>query len=208
MVAGFLIAGILFMATFAFLYVKYERIVDRRMSGQIFSNAAKIYARPQIVQAGDKLTATEIVGYLRRAGYSEQGKEAGSPVGQFHFGGSSIEVMPGEESFHAAERATIRFEGGKISSIALGGRGSSTVNAYELEPQMITSLFGSQDRSKRQLVTFGEIPKDLVNATIAIEDRRFFQHSGVNYYRLMEAAASDIFHAHRGQGGSTLTMQL
>ena len=208
MVAGFLIAGILFMATFAFLYVKYERIVDRRMAGQIFSNAAKIYARPQIVQAGDKLTATEIVGYLRRAGYSEQGKAAESPVGQFHVGGSSVEVMPGEESFHAAERATLRFEGGKISSISLGGRGSETVNAYELEPQMITSLFGSQDRSKRQLVTFGEIPKDLVNATIAIEDRRFFQHSGVNYYRLMEAAASDIFHAHRGQGGSTLTMQL
>ena len=82
MVAGFLIAGILFMATFAFLYVKYERIVDRRMSGQIFSNAAKIYARPQIVQTGDKLTSTEIVGYLRRAGYSEQGKAAESPVGQ------------------------------------------------------------------------------------------------------------------------------
>jgi len=208
MVAGFLIAGILFMATFAFLYVKYERIVDRRMSGQIFSNAAKIYARPQIIQVGDKLTATEIVGYLRRAGYSEQGKEAESPAGKFHAGGNSIEVTPGEESFHAAERATIRFEAGKISAISLGGRGSQAVTAYELEPQMITSLFGSQDRSKRQIVTFDNIPKDLVNATVAIEDRRFFQHSGVNYYRLMEAAATDIFHGHRGQGGSTLTMQL
>ena len=45
---------------------------------------------------------------------------------------------------------------------------------------MVTSLFGSEDRSKRQIVTFDEIPKDLVNAVIAIEDRRFFQHSGVN----------------------------
>jgi penicillin-binding protein 1B len=208
MVAGFLIAGILFMATFAFLYVKYEGIVDRRMSGQIFSNAAKIYARPQIVQVGDRLTATDVVGYLRRAGYSDKGKEAESAVGQFHTGSSSIEIIPGEESFHASESATIRFDGGKVSSISVGNRGSSGASAYELEPQMITSLFGSQDRSKRQLVTFDEIPKDLVNATIAIEDRRFFQHSGVNYYRLMEAAASDIFHGHRGQGGSTLTMQL
>ena len=208
MVAGFLIAGILFMATFAFLYVKYEGIVDRRMSGQIFSNAAKIYARPQIVQVGDKLNATEVAGYLRRAGYRDRGKEAASPVGQFHVGGNSIEIIPGEESFHASESATIRFEGGKVSSISLSGRGSQGASAYELEPQMITSLFGSQDRSKRQLVTFNEIPKDLVNATVAIEDRRFFQHSGVNYYRLMEAAATDIFHGHRGQGGSTLTMQL
>ena len=208
MVAGFLIAGILFMATFAFLYVKYEGIVDRRMSGQIFTNAAKIYARPQIVQVGDKLNAAEVAAYLRRSGYSEQGKEAQSPVGQFRIAGGHIEVIPGEESFHAAENATIHFEGGKVNSISLAGRGVQVVGAYELEPQMITSLFGSQDRSKRQLVTFEEIPKDLVNATVAIEDRRFFQHSGVNYYRLMEAAASDIFHGHRGQGGSTLTMQL
>jgi len=207
MVAAFLIAGIFFMAIFAFLYVKYEGIVDRRMSGQIFSNAAKIYARPQIVQVGDKLTPTEVVGYLRRAGYSDKGKEAESAVGQFHLGDNRLEIVPGAESFHAAESATIHFDGGKVSAISVGNRGSNG-GAYELEPQMITSLFGSQDRSKRQIVTFDEIPKDLVNATIAIEDRRFFQHSGVNYYRLMEAAATDIFHGHRGQGGSTLTMQL
>jgi len=93
MVAGFLIAGILFMATFAFLYVKYEGIVDRRMSGQIFTNAAKIYARPQIVQVGDKLNAAEVAAYLRRSGYSEQGKEAQSPVGQFRIAGGHIEVI-------------------------------------------------------------------------------------------------------------------
>ena len=116
--------------------------------------------------------------------------------------------MPGEESFHAPESVTIHFAGGKVSSIAAEGRGGQSLTAYELEPQMITSLFGGQDRSKRQIVTFDEIPKNLVNAVIAIEDRRFFQHSGVNYFRLMEAAASDILHGHRGQGGSTLTMQL
>jgi len=208
LVAGFLVAGILFMASFAFFYVKYEGIVDRRMAGPIFNNAAKIYARPQIVQVGDKVTAQELATYLRRGGYSEQGKENDSPVGRFHLSGGSIEVVPGEESFHSAESATIRFDGGKVSSIALDNRGAQGLSAYELEPLMITSLFGSQDRSKRQIVTFDEIPKDLVNAVIAIEDRRFFQHSGVNYYRLMEAAASDIFHGHRGQGGSTLTMQL
>ena len=43
---------------------------------------------------------------------------------------------------------------------------------------------------------------------LAIEDRRFFQHSGVNYYRLLEAAAVDVREGRHGQGGSTLTMQL
>ena len=206
--AAFLVAGILLLAAFAYVYVKYEGIVDRRMSGQIFSNAAKIYARPQTVAVGDKTSQQEVVSYLRRAGYSEQGKESDSPIGRFRASGSSLEIMPGEESFHSTDSATVRFEGAKVSSISQSGKGGQTLSAYELEPQMITSLFGSQDRSKRQIVTFDEIPKDLVNAVIAIEDRRFFQHSGVNYYRLFEAGVADIIHGHRGQGGSTLTMQL
>ncbi|HWJ18705.1 MAG TPA: hypothetical protein VNR65_08265, partial [Geobacterales bacterium] len=47
--SGFLIAGVLFMVVFTYFYVKYENIVDRRMSGPIFSNAARIYARPHTV---------------------------------------------------------------------------------------------------------------------------------------------------------------
>ncbi len=208
LVAGFLIAGILFMAGFAYFYVKYESIVDRRMAGPIFNNAAKIYARPRTIEVGSPFTAQEIANYLRRAGYSEQGKDNDSSIGRFRLAGSSIEVMPGEESFHAPENVTIHFAGGKVISIATEGRGAQSLTAYELEPQMITSLFGGQDRSKREIVTFDEIPNNLVNAVIAIEDRRFFQHSGVNYLRLMEAAGSDILHGHRSQGGSTLTMQL
>jgi penicillin-binding protein 1B len=208
LVAGFLVAGILFMAVFAFLYVKYEGIVDRRMAGPLFNNSAKIYARPRTIGVGQAFNAPEIADYLRRAGYSEQGKDSNSPIGRFRFSGGSLEVMPGDESFHAPESVTIHFAGGKVASIAAEGRGGQTMSAYELEPQLVTSLFGGLDRSKRQIVTFDEIPKNLVNAVIAIEDRRFFQHSGVNYFRLMEAASTDILHGHRGQGGSTLTMQL
>src|SRR6516165_7223279 len=155
----------------------------------------------------EKPSEQELVNYLRRAGYTEQGKEGGSPMGQFRHRGSTLDIMPGEESFHSAEVASIQFESGKVASIWLKDKGQ-TLGSYELEPQMITSLFGSEDRSKRQLVTFDQIPANLVNAVVAIEDRRFFQHSGVNYFRLMEAAFSDVTHGHRGQGGSTITMQL
>jgi penicillin-binding protein 1B len=51
------------------------------------------------------------------------------------------------------------------------------------------------------------MPPVLVNAILSIEDRRFFQHSGVNYYRLAEAVLLDL-RGHHKQGGSTLTMQL
>jgi penicillin-binding protein 1B len=72
---------------------------------------------------------------------------------------------------------------------------------------MITSLF-DQQRSKRQVLKYDEIPKIQIDAVLAIEDRRFFQHSGVNFVRMAEAAWIDFTHERHEQGGSTLTMQL
>jgi len=47
-----------------------------------------------------------------------------------------------------------------------------------------------------------------VDAVVSIEDRRFFQHSGVNFVRLAEAMLIDVTHQRHEQGGSTITMQL
>src|SRR5260370_12138156 len=73
---------------------------------------------------------------------------------------------------------------------------------------MITSLFEGDQRSKRQVVHYNEMPKVLVDAVLAIEDRRFFQHNGVNFVRFAEAVWIDFTRQRHEQGGSTLTMQL
>jgi penicillin-binding protein 1A len=53
------------------------------------------------------------------------------------------------------------------------------------------------------------IPKVMKEATVAIEDRRFYQHKGVDYWGLIRAAIKDFTHKGKDiQGGSTLTMQL
>ena len=204
--AAFLIAGIVFMSVFAYVYVKYERVVDRRMAGGIFSNAAKIYARPHTISVGEKMDQAELAAELRRAGYSEG---VDSAIGRYHFGPDGLHVMPGPQSFHGPDSAAvIRFEHGKVSSISAAGGNNQAIAAYELEPQLVTALFEGQDRSKRELIKFQDIPPVLVNAVLAIEDRRFFQHGGVNYFRLIEAAAVDVREGRHEQGGSTITMQL
>ena len=53
-----------------------------------------------------------------------------------------------------------------------------------------------------------KFPKLMVDAVLAIEDRRFFQHGGVNFLRLAEATWIDVIHGRHEQGGSTITMQL
>jgi penicillin-binding protein 1B len=57
-------------------------------------------------------------------------------------------------------------------------------------------------------VTYDELPQNLVQAVLGIEDRRFFEHNGVNFGRLFEAGIRDLATGQKQQGGSTLTMQL
>jgi penicillin-binding protein 1B len=186
-----------------YYYVKFGRMIDQRFKGPVFGNSARIYAIAHPVQVGEKIEAKEIATQLRRAGYSEQ--DSKSPMGSFRLFEGGIEIKPGPDSYHSPESAVIRVRGGKVESITSK---AGDLAAYELEPQMITSLFDAGQRSKRQLVTYDEIPKLMVDAVLAIEDRRFFQHGGVNFLRLAEATWVDVIHGRHEQGGSTITMQL
>ena len=206
--AGSIIILTVLFGVFAYYYVKYQKIVDAKMRGQIFNNAAKIYAAPYVVKDGGPLTISSVVSRLRKAGYSEVAERYVSKIGTYHSTETSIEVKPGPESYHTAEGALIRVKDSKVDRIASIGTGSE-LGSYELEPELITGLFDRQDRAKRRLITYEDMPKFLVDAIISIEDRRFFQHSGINFYRLAAAAVNDIIHPdRRRQGGGTLTMQL
>jgi len=198
----FLIVSAAVVGVFSYYYVTYGRIIDKRFSGAVFSNSAKIYAIPKTVRVGEKIDAHQIAAELRRAGYSE----GQSHLGTYRLVDHGIDISPGPESYHSPEPATVAIRGGKVESIT--SKPGGDLSAYELEPQLITALFDAEQRSKRQVVTYDDIPKTMVDAVLAIEDRRFFQHGGVNYVRLAEAAWIDLTHQRHEQGGSTITMQL
>ncbi len=199
----FLILAVSFTVIFSYFYIKYDRIIEKRFRTPVFSNSAKIYALPRTVRDGEKIDAKEIAADLRRAGYSD--KDGQSPLGSFRLVKDGIEINPGQESYHSPEPAYITIEDGQVSKITSKG---NELSAYELEPQLVTALFDAEQRSKRQLVKYNEIPPVMVQAVLAIEDRRFFEHSGVNFLRMAEAAWIDIVRGKHEQGGSTLTMQL
>ncbi|HEY6272961.1 MAG TPA: PBP1A family penicillin-binding protein [Terriglobales bacterium] len=175
------------------------------MSGPIFANTAKIYAQPRSVRVGQKADVHEISNYLRHAGYTEEGESGQSKLGTYKVLSGGIEVKPGQDSYYNAEGAVIRLKDGQVDRIAPVGD-SGDLTAYELEPQLVTGLFSGQ-RAKRRLVKYDDIPKVMVDAVTSIEDRRFFHHSGVNYWRLLGAAWADLRAGGNRQGGSTITMQ-
>ena len=200
---AFLILGVSFTVVFSYFYIKYDRIIEHRFRTPVFANAAKIYALPRMVRDGEKIEAKEIAVDLRRAGYSD--KEGQSNMGTFHLVKGGIEITPGSESFHSPEPARISITDGQVDRIDSRG---NELSAYELEPQLVTALFDAEQRSKRQLVKYNDIPPMMVQAVLAIEDRRFFEHSGVNFLRMCEATWIDVIRGRHEQGGSTLTMQL
>ncbi|MGI9103736.1 MAG: penicillin-binding protein 1A [Terriglobales bacterium] len=201
-------ATVIVLSVFLRYYVKYEKIVDRRLHGQIFTNATKVYSRPASIWVGETIAPEAIASDLRRAGYVDSSNKPGG-MGAYRLLHSGLEIHPGPESYHNEDGAVVRFTGSKIERIVgTGGSEGKELSAYELEPALLTAM-DTEQRTKRQLVQYKDIPKVMVNAVLAIEDRRFFQHSGVNYWRLMQAALVDLREGGaRRQGGSTLTMQV
>lgn len=198
--------ALVFLVVFGFYYIKYRHVVDERMNGPIFANTAKIFAAPREVRPGQKLTVHLIANELREAGYTPDGASEASPLGTFSEGVQTITVRPGPQSYHAQDSATIRISSGVVQSIA--DEHGQALTSYELEPLLITGLSEDANRTKRRLITYDEIPPNLVQAVLAIEDRRFFEHGGVNYWRLLGAGVRDVTTGQKQQGGSTLTMQL
>ncbi len=202
-----LVCVLVFAGIFGYLYFKYQKFVDQRLAaGPLFANAAQIYAAPKEVRTGQKLSASSIAQDLAAAGYN-----ANSQLGTYRLSGDTIAIKPGPQSYHSTDGATITTgegDDGQPEVTAITAENGAALAAYELEPQLITALSTGKFRSKRRLIPYNEIPPRMVQAVTAIEDRRFFEHGGVNYMRLIKCAVTDIATGHKGCGGSTLTQQL
>ena len=65
-----------------------------------------------------------------------------------------------------------------------------------------------QARDLRKAIPADQIPQTLKDATVAIEDARFYEHGGVDYEGIVRAAFKNLEAGANVQGGSTITMQL
>ncbi len=85
----------------------------------------------------------------------------------------------------------------------------------QYRPSSITELYDDHGREigsfalqRRVIATYNEIPRNLRDAVISIEDKDFERHWGIDFWRLFGAAYRDVRSGGRVQGASTLTMQL
>ena len=65
-----------------------------------------------------------------------------------------------------------------------------------------------QGSERRHVVPLSQVARSMQQATIAVEDRTFYQHGGLNLLRTGQAGLDDLIHLRFNQGGSTITQQL
>ena len=186
-------------------YVRFGVMVDRRLQGERWMTPSRIYARPLTLREGLPLGSRDLVKVLNGLKYEQ--KTGGPPgPGTFAIGEKDVTFAPRPIPGAAPEPLRVLFEKNRVKEI----RGLESKKRYAeetLEPELITYLF-DESREKRRRVQYEELPDHLVKAVLAIEDRRFFSHPGLDPFRIAGAAIRNIKAETYVQGGSTITQQL
>jgi penicillin-binding protein 1B len=190
-------------------YLRFSVMVEQRLSGEKGRLPARVYARPLVLRPGMVLAPDELVKVLNRLRYSE--RELPVEAGQFAVSPAGVSVFPRPVVDGAEEALVVSFvtDKQKVTRVReIRGRSKKRVAEQALEPELVTYLYG-EDREKRRRVRYEELPEQMVGAVLAIEDRRFFSHPGLDPIRLLGAVVRNLrSESAIPHGASTITQQL
>jgi len=195
-----------FGGIFTYYYVKYSRMINARLAGHVLQNTTQIFSAPEHIAPGEAMTAEELATYLQRVGYRPEKDD--NSLGQYTRTGNSVDIRPSRLSYFGGTNAlAIQFSGKAIRAIRPLG-GGAQLDSADIEPELVTNLFDSA-REKRRAVRYDDLPPTLVHAILSAEDKRFFEHGGFDFVRIVGAAWADLRHSsNHYQGASTITMQV
>ena len=181
---------------------------DSRFASELFPVATRAYARPLRLTRGADVEHLGLLEHLHRVGYREVNA---APVGRGEFLQQRREIVIGRRPFEFVESLE---QAGPLV-VVLDSRGHIAQLREEtrrrgeawIEPELIGSFYGTHWVDRRRL-PLESYPQHLIDAVIAIEDRRFFEHGGLDLRRIAGAAVANLRAGRLVQGGSTLTQQL
>jgi penicillin-binding protein 1B len=202
-----------------YYYVSFGRMIDERLAGERQRTLPRVFARPLELRRGQSLTDRQLVDRLNDLGYTQ--REQAEKPGEFTVGDGSIAIVPRVRQLdgqvvrvvfrppsppvrNAARRQPPR-RGDRVQRLEIGKR---TSERLALDAPLLTSLIAGE-REKRRPVALSAIPPHVVQAVLAIEDRRFYEHPGVDPIGMVRALFTNLF-GNRPylEGASTITQQL
>ncbi|TNF91435.1 MAG: penicillin-binding protein 1B, partial [Gammaproteobacteria bacterium] len=191
------------------VYLGYlNHLINTRFEGDTWALPSRVYARALELYPGLALSREQIEYELGLSSYLPVETE---PLpGQYRRLGASIELHARAFDFsgelQAARLLQVFFENGQIAALTDSVSGAD-LPLFRLPPVIIGSYYPDNDED-RLLLAADEVPQRLVDALIAVEDRRFFDHHGLSPKAILRALLANIEAGKTVQGGSTLTQQL
>jgi penicillin-binding protein 1B len=184
-----------------------DAVIRVRLNDPSRSTATRVYARPVVLVPGASANREQVAGLLQRLGYREV-RGSRVAIGEYHLGTDTWVI--GRRAFRHYDTV----EPGGVAYVRLGydnriwsiedDRGP--VKSVILEPELLSVLSArSQDRVP---VPLADMPPHLVDAVLAVEDQRFFEHEGLDLWRIGGAAMANVRAGRIVQGASTVSQQL
>jgi penicillin-binding protein 1B len=200
---AFLVSFVSLTAFFIHSYRSYAKLVDARLAHGYLISRSGVYAAPRTLRSGQRLSSVALANALRRAGYVESEETTEVWNGSFVVREDAIEIRPNGESLPSIVRVVFD-SAGRIAEL-LGDE--VTLDSLTLAPESLTNDMSTKGAVRRQL-SFKDLPPVLVHAITSIEDRRFFDHHGLDIFGVARALMRNAGDERIGQGGSSITQQL
>lgn len=189
-------------------YQEFSHLLDVKLAERQEGLRSGIYATPDTLIPGKKIDLLSLVHCIERIGFRRSDHFQPGAELTYHIAAENTirlhnpsHGMPADQP----DMVEIRFSTGSIRQI-LSLPEHRTLSRFVLPPELLTNV-SLQVREKRKLIHLKDLPRHVVQAILASEDKRFYSHFGVDPIRivkvsLINAQAQDIV-----QGGSTLTQQ-
>jgi penicillin-binding protein 1B len=210
---GFGVPVVLVSVLMIYYWIVFSRMIDARIGGEMTRTDPRVFARAFELHAGQAVTPRQLVDRLNDLGYAHRGR-AEQP-GEFTIGQNTIVLIPrdGDRKNQILRivfggRAPKAGEPARVQRIEIVKEKITTTPRVTLDAPLITALVTS-GREKRRDVPLQVIPKHVIQAVLSIEDRRFYDHPGIDPIGIAGAAFRNVFGSKQYlASGSTITQQL
>jgi len=190
----------------AMVLVYLDARITSTFTDKMWELPAKVFARPLELFAGARVSADDLEYELAVLGYRTV--DSARNPGQVSRRGNRFDIytrgfdFPDEREL--PRRVQVRTSGKNISGLSAGGE---KVDLMRLDPVQIGGIYPLHGED-RILARLEDVPETLRTGLIAVEDRRFYSHSGFSIVGIARAALSNLRSGQVVAGGSTITQQL
>ncbi len=188
------------------LYLNY--LIGERFDGGAWKIPSRVYARPLELYPGISIGREDLIYELGLSTY--QAVDIDPEIGQYRLTGDAIELhsqaFEYSDQDEPAHRVRIGFKGNRVNRIT-SLDGAENLDLLRLPPVIIGSYHPGNGED-RALLGIADVPPQLIDILIAVEDRKFYQHFGIDPIAIGRALLANLRAGKTVQGGSTLTQQL